>query len=111
MRPQPKKKPARSNKYRLFIAAQRCCLTDESTSEYESVDPHHQPEIGNSGIATKACDSRMVPVIHRLHVKMETPGNSRPAVWAEYGIDPEQVICEMSQRWIDTGHKVFWSVP
>jgi hypothetical protein len=39
---------------------------------------------------------------------MEDAGSSRRKVFAEYGVDPEEVIESMKRRWIKSGGKVFW---
>lgn len=104
MNPQPKTKPARCPAYLAFIRGQKCCLT----GHVGEIEAHHEPEKGNGGTATKPCDSRTVPVYWKLHRKMETPGNSRASVWAEYGKEPEAVIKSMRELWIRQGGKVFW---
>jgi hypothetical protein len=104
MNPQPKIKPARSPKYLYWIRRQPCCLTGR-VGENEA---HHEQRKGHGGKSTTACDSRAVPLYWKLHNKMETPGNSRASVWAEYKVDPEQVIKEMRSKWLKEGNAKFW---
>lgn len=107
MNPQPKSRPSRSKKYQNWIVLQPCCLTGYRATEYLGVDPHHENRPGESGTSTKPCDSRCVPIRHDLHVMMESPGHSRKEVYARYGIDPEQVISKMQEKW-QQDHKIFW---
>jgi hypothetical protein len=102
-----KVKPARSKKYREWIAKQPCCLTGHRATEYLGVDPHHENRAGESGTSTKPCDSRCVPVRHDLHNLMESPGHSRREVWEKYSKDPEKVIQQMQEKWLQD-HKKFW---
>ncbi len=103
-----KVKPGRNKRYLKRISERPCCLTGDRATDWMGVDPHHEERPGHSGTATKACDSRAVPIRHDLHVKMETPGHSRASVFAEYGIDPEEVIKEMRLLWVEEGNLAFW---
>lgn len=105
----PKNKPARNKKYREWIRGQPCCLTGSRATEYMGIDPHHEPESGNSGMGTKCCDSRCLPIRHDLHERMEARDSSRKIVWARHNKDPEIEIQRMRKLWIDSGYDKFWS--
>lgn len=106
--PQWKKRPWRCKAYGKFVITLPCALTGQYANEYMGVDPHHEPEKGNSGISTKASDERQVPIIHALHVRMESQGNSRESVYAEYGKDPEQIIRDTQEAWFAKFHSRPW---
>ena len=93
--------PWRSEAYRDFVISLPCALTGHLATDYLGVDPHHEQRKGHGGKSTKACDSRMIPIRHDLHLRMETRGNSRASVYAEFGKDPEQIVAETQAAWID----------
>ncbi len=107
--PIPKNVPHRNKRYMEFVRSNPCCLSGHEGNPYHGIDAHHEPQPGFGTMGGKPCDSRCVPIAHLLHVKMEAPGNSRRAVWEEYGVDPEEVVIEMRERWLDTGGKKFWN--
>ena len=74
-------------------------MTGDESTEYLAVDPHPEEVPGNSGMSTKASDERQIPIRHDLHNRMETGGNSRASVYAEYDKDPEQLIRETQAAW------------
>lgn len=103
--PQPKQKPVRCPAYLSFIRRQPCCLTGREGE----IQSHHQARTGHGGKSRTACDSRAIPVHWKLHNKMESPGNSRASVFAEYKVDPEEVISAMREKWIAEGNEQFWA--
>lgn len=103
-----KQRPARNKKYLEFIAKQKCCCTGHEGNEYHSVIAHHEPEKGKRGLSTKPCDSRAVPLAQMIHYRMEEPGSSRRQIWAEYGVDPEEVVERMRAAWVEQGGNIFW---
>lgn len=94
--------PWRCKAYGKFVSSLNCCISNAPGPN----DPHHENLPGDGG--RKASDERQVPLAHRLHVEMETPGNSRPAFWAKYGKDVERVIIETQSAWLAKGNKALW---
>lgn len=99
--------PWRSEKYRRWVSQFSCCLTDPAwfsntlrkMGEVGKSDPHHEAPAGMKGMSTKPGDEHCVPVSHAIHVRMESPGNSRAGVWAKYGVDPEEVKRKLWELW------------
>lgn len=106
--PQWKVKPWRCKAYGLYVRTLPCALTGHRATEWMAVDPHHEERPGHSGTGTKACDSRQIPIRHDLHVLMESPGNSRAAVYARYGKDPEEIIGQTQEEWARRGNSKAW---
>lgn len=90
----PKSKPWRSAAYGRFVSSLPCCVTGAAGPN----DPHHENLPGDGG--RKASDERQVPLAHALHVELETPGNSRPACWAKWGVDVEEAIRQTQAAWV-----------
>lgn len=107
----PKKRPWRCKAYGRFVASLDCALTGDEGNDYLGIDPHHEPAKGNSGTSTKASDERQIPIRHDLHVRMETGGNSRASVYAEYGKDPEELIAQTQAAWFARFQTRPWLAP
>lgn len=98
--PNWKEKPWRSQEYTDFISAKPCCIKKTPGPN----DPHHEQLPGHGTMGGKCGDDRQIPLRHDLHVELEAPGNSRPAFWAKYGVDPEQVVAKYNAEWIALGN-------
>jgi hypothetical protein len=105
---QVKDKPWRSVAYTEHVKSLKCCLTGSESTEYLAIDPHHENPKGHGGKSTKCGDERQIPVRHDIHVKMETPGNSRASIYQQYGKDPEEVIAATQAAWLAKGNKAEW---
>jgi len=104
----PKDKPARSRKYMDWIITQPCCLTGMLPNDIHGCDPHHVNGKGQGTMGGKPFDSRCIPIAHFLHCEMNQPGSSERAVFERFGVDAEEVVREMRERWIARGNKAFW---
>ena len=93
-----KHKPWRSEIYRQFVKSLPCALTGD---ENRVIHPHHENPRGFGGKATKCGDERMIPIRGDLHRRMESPGHSRASVYEEFGKDPESIISQTQQAWIE----------
>lgn len=73
----PKSRIIRDQKWLDHLKTERCLITGEFGTEYESIDPAH---IGTLGRGIKSSDDEVLPILHRFHV-MQTHGEM--AMWRD----------------------------
>ena len=97
----PNWKPLRweSAEYQEFVRRHPCATPGCVTRQDRAA--HHEQEKGHGGRATKAHDSRCLPLCTEHHAIRHSVGRG---VWQRWGRDPEQTIGELNAEWLALGN-------
>lgn len=94
----------RDQRWLDYLKTQRCLITGEFGTEYESVDPAH---VGTLGRGIKSPDDEVLPILHRYHVMQPQMGEL--TMWRKF--IPDDVLRaalralgrEMYAEWKESG--------
>ena len=103
MTPMPKHPPLRSPPYRKWLRGQPCILTGMGPC-----DGHHVKLLGNGGLSIKPPDTDCIPIIHRLHLRLDSPGHSEVSVFGEFWPDLDRDQIRNRLRRIADEHWARW---